>query len=256
MRAETDDAALAELRDVELVDGHPVDLAAATADLGEHRVARLRALARTFDGSGPSARPPAGAEARRLAERVLRADKYQEPREPQPFRGALRWIADRLAPLGRPFRSLWDAAADFPGGQLILLAVIGALIGLAGAALATRTRSAAVALPHGGRRLVDPELDPEELEAQAEAAEAQGLLGAAVRLRYEAGLLRLARSDRLVLRAETTPLDAAAQVGSPAMDRLTATFVDVVYGDRPATAGDVADARQGWAEVLGARSRR
>lgn len=253
-QAVTDDGALAELRSIEVVDGRPVDLAAATADLGTDRPERLRALARTFEGTASS--PVDRAEARRQAARVLEADKYQEPREPRPFRGVLRWLADRLRPVGRPFAALWDAAAELPGGGLLLLCLLGGLVGLAVFALAGRGRGAAVAGSSRGTWLVDPELDPADLEARAAEAEARGELGVAVRLRYEAGLLRLARQGRVVLRPDTTPYGAASQVADPTLDRLTATFVELVYGDRRATDADLGEARQGWDELLAARARR
>ena len=253
-RAAMDDGALAELRSIEVVDGRSVDLAAATADLGTDRPERLRALARSFERV--ASEPVDRAEARRRAVRVLEADKYQEPREPRPFRGALRWLADRLRPVGRPFAALWDAAAELPGGGLLLLCLLGGIVGLAVYALAARGRGAAVARSTRATWLVDPELDPADLDARASEAEARGELGPAVRLRYEAGLLRLARQDRVALRPDTTPYGAASQVGDPTFDRLTATFVDVVYGDRPATHAEVAEARTGWDELLAARVRR
>jgi hypothetical protein len=92
--------------------------------------------------------------------------------------------------------------------------------------------------------------DPAELERRAEEAEAALDLDRAVRLRYEAGLVRLVRAGRLELRPDTTAAGAARQVGSPTMDRLTADFEAVVYGGRPADAADVARSRAGWVELL------
>ena len=107
-----------------------------------------------------------------------------------------------------------------------------------------------------GSALVDPEADPAVLDAAADAAEAAGDLAAAVRLRYEAGLVRLVRADRIELRPETTASGAAGQVDLPVMYELTADFEQVVYGGRAAVAADVDRARAGWADVVGARSRR
>ena len=253
-RAETDDAALADLREIRVVDGRPVDLAAATADLGPHRRDRLAALARSFEATEPVAIDRG--EARQMAEDVLAADKFQEAREPQPFRGALRWLTDRLRPVGRPFAAMWDAIAEVPGGGLVAVAVLGAVLGLCLAALLNLRSGSSVSRGASGGWLVDPELDPVDLEAQAQAAAGEGRYGAAVRLRYEAGLVRLDREGRVVLRRDTTPYGAAAQVGDPILDALTATFVDVVYGEREATAAEDHEAALGWGELLGTRVRR
>ena len=78
----------------------------------------------------------------------------------------------------------------------------------------------------------------------------------AVRFRYEAGLLRLVRLDLLVLRADTTPSDAARQVSSAVMDELTADFEAVVYGGREATPRELDRSRTGWSELLTTASRR
>ncbi|MEZ5177720.1 MAG: DUF4129 domain-containing protein [Acidimicrobiales bacterium] len=76
-----------------------------------------------------------------------------------------------------------------------------------------------------------------------------------MRLRYEAGLLRLVRLGHLRLRPDTTAAGAARQVGRPVMDRLTTDFEEVVYGRRLATADDVARSRR-MGRAAGCRARR
>ena len=98
--------------------------------------------------------------------------------------------------------------------------------------------------------LVDASADPAELERRADLAERDGDMATAVRLRFEAGLIRLVRSDRLDLRIDTTAEAAARQVADPTMDRLTIDFEEVTYGGRPARADDLERARSGWREVL------
>lgn len=254
--AATDDDALAELRAVTEVEGRPVDLVAATADLGSARAARLDALARALDGGargGAAAEvPDAGRDAdRRAAQEVLDDDKFRERRVPKPFQGVLSWLADRLRPVGR----LFEPILDLPGGPYVLGGLLATLGAAAIAFVSSRRSGAAVAASVAGR-LVDPDLDPVDLDRRADEAEGEGDALGAVRLRYQAGLLRLAREGRLDLRADTTAAGAAHQVDHPVLHQLTADFEEVVYGDRPATAAVLARSRQGWAEVLGARSRR
>lgn len=254
-RAVDDDAALAELREIREVDERAVDLASATASLGADRGVRLRALAEELDAGGTvgSVDVSGGtAEARRSAERVLDDDKFHERELPQPFRGPLEWLADRFRPVGRFFDRLLSPILDLPGGAAIVAAlVIG--VGAAGTAALIGRRSRALVARSSAQRLVDPTADPADLDRRADAAAADGDLEGSVRLRYLAGLLRLARADRLVLRPDTTPSGAALQVALPVMDRLTVDFEEIVYGERVPTEADVAASRSGWAEVLGAR---
>lgn len=253
--AVTDDDALAELRAVTRVDGRAVDLGAATSGLDTERAARLEGLARSLDraGGAPPRDEPGAASARdrRAARDVLADDKFRERQVPKPFQGILSWLADRLRPVGRVFAPL----ADLPGGPFLLGLVVA---GVAAAGITAVARRRTLAQVVGGRSggLVDPDLDPVDLDDRAAAAEAAGDGLGAVRLRYQAGLLRLAREGRLVLRADTTAADAARQVDHPVLHRLTADFEAVVYGDDPATAEVLDRSRRGWAEVLGARSRR
>jgi hypothetical protein len=243
------------LRTVTEVDGRPVDLAAATDDLGADRAARLQALAEALEPD--RAEPPTApalddpAAARERAAEVVGRDKYQESQLPRPFKGLLEWIADRLRPIGDGLDRLADRV---PGGRFVLLGLLGAAIGWVAWWAANRTGRARVV--DEGWSLVDPTADPAALDADADAAEAAGDHATAVRRRYEAGLLRLARAGRIELRPATTPAQVARALGDPTVDRLTATFEEVVYGGRSAFAVDAEAARRGWLEVLGAGARR
>lgn len=251
--AATDDAALAELRSITEVDGVPVDLAAATADLGADRRSRLLALAAVLAGDepvgDPGARDPDAARTR--AEEVLAADKYQETRLPRPFKGPLEWLADRLRPVGD---AIDDVAGSIPGGRGLLLVGLGIALGALTWWATTRTGRAKIA--NARWSVVDPAADPAELDRAADDAEAAGDHATAVRRRYEAGLLRLAREGRIDLRPDTTPASVAAALGDQTVDRLTATFEEVVYGGRGASVADADEARDGWRAVLGIGSRR
>ena len=248
-RAVTDDGALLDLRAVTEIDGHAVDLGPVTV-AGPGRTARLRALARDLDPAtaGPSS-SAAPVEARDAAKRVLDGRDYREPDVPKPFAGILGWLRDRLRPVGDFLSAVFEPILDLPGGSFLVGAIfVGVAALLTRVAVARRSKAAVTRRAGGG--LVDPTVDPSDLVGWAEEAEAAGDLTAAIRLRYEAGLLLLVRADRLVLRTETTAAGAARQVGDPVMDRLTAMFEEVVYGGRPATVADAAEARVGWTEIL------
>lgn len=248
--AVTDDDALAALRAVQEIDGQPVDPAAATTRLGPGRQDRLTGLADALDQGASAATVPDDREvARSSAQRVLDDGKFQEDEVPRPFKGLLEWIADRLRPVGRFLDRLVEPILDLPGGA----AVLGALI-IGGGAVATAwligRRSRAAVGRSTGSSLVDPSLDPVDVERRADVAGAAGDLTGSIRLRYQAGLLRLVQAERLVLRPDTTATGAARQVDLATMDRLTVDFEEIVYGDRAPNADDAARARQGWAEVL------
>lgn len=193
--------------------------------------------------------------ARQTAREILDGSKFEEPRFPRPFKGVLEWMADLIRPvldlLHDVFGPSIRALAGVPGGRFVLAAVAG---GLAGALVywLARRRSRSAVVRDGGAGLVDLRSDPAALDREADDAEAAGDHALAVRRRYEAGLLRLVRSERLVLRPETTPGAAARQVDRPTMDLLTSDFEEIVYGGRPAGGEDSLRAREMWADLLGA----
>ena len=262
-----DDDALADLRDIESVDGRPVDLGAATSGVEsdpDTRAARLDGLATAISGgSDPVGVGPGTSEdptaARDAAADVLEDRKYRPTELPRPLAGPLEWLADRLRPVGDAWNSFVDAvfrvADSIPGGRFLLfLAVVGAaatamvwLVGRRSRAAVERARSSS---------LVDLDLDPRQLEREADDAERSGDHAAAVRRRYEAGLLRLVDAGRLDLTPATTAAGAAAQVAEETMDEATAAFEEIVYGGREATAADSERSRALWGALLGAGARR
>ncbi len=252
-QAANDPAALDDLRAVDHIDGRPVDLTAVTDVSVDDRRARLTELADQLDETTAGATPaPSTEDARRSAERVLDAKKFRGNRLPQPFRGPLTWVSDRLSGVTDFFAPVFA----FAWVQVVLFIGVLAGTGFVAMRLIKRRGRAALRRTRGDGHLVDPNLDPAELDRQADEAADAGDYQSAVRLRYEAGLLRLARSGRLDLRIATTARGAADQVGHPAMDRLTDDFERLVYGGRAATAGDVDAARNGWTEILGVGARR
>jgi hypothetical protein len=90
-----------------------------------------------------------------------------------------------------------------------------------------------------------------ELEAQAEAAEADGDHALAVRLRFQAGLVRLDDDAHAI---DLTPalLNSAVRntLANTRFDHLATTFEEITYGERPAAAQQSADARREWPVVV------
>jgi hypothetical protein len=244
-RAATDEAALAELRRIDRVDGLPVDLEAALAGAeGDELERRLATLA--AGEAGPAAAPAA---ARERAAEILSERRFRESGPPRPFRRFLAWLGDRLEPLARPFRWL---AGWLPGGESVLWALLGGIViaGAAAFAVWLGRRRGGTVVERLGRGRGEPALDPRRLERLAEEAEERGELGLALRLRFRAGLLRLARL-RAVPRPETlTSRQLVRLLRSEQFDRLARDLDEVVYGGRPATPADVEAARTGWPRVL------
>lgn len=256
MEAVTSEEALADLRQITEVDGRPVDLRAATADMGSDRAVRLTALAEAFGdaGSGASVEP---GKARQQAEEILDDDKFNEEELPKPFKGALEWLADLFRPIGRLFEPIFDAFEAIPGGEYLLLALLAAGLGwLTWWLVQRRSRASVASAAAESWRLVDPSLDPEALDREADSAHAAGDHSRSVRLRYEAGIVRLARAEVITLRPDTTPSGVARQLAEPVLDDLTSTFEVVVYGGRVATEAESVQARTGWLALTAARSGR
>jgi hypothetical protein len=239
-----DASALERLRRVDAVDGRPVDLAAALhAENGELR-ARLATLA-----AGREAAEVGGGDAQREAARILDERRFHGSRVPRPLHGVLEWLGEKLSFLSRPFDWLADR---IPGGPAALWTVIAALVVGLAAVVATRLGA------RRGGRLLDAATvrrtgrapDPEGLERDAAEAERRGDLELALRLRFRAGLIRLARAEVIPGHEPLTSGQLRRLVRSQSFDRLALDLDEVVYGDTPASAEQVGRAREVWPRVL------
>jgi hypothetical protein len=92
--------------------------------------------------------------------------------------------------------------------------------------------------------------DPAALERAAAAAERAGDLRGAIRLRFQAGLLRLDRARVIEWRPSLTTAEIARSVRSPEFASLARRFDEIVYGGRVPLPEDAATARRGWAELI------
>jgi hypothetical protein len=191
--------------------------------------------------------------ARRAAQHILSDRRFRPSSTPRPLRGPLHWLGDRIesafGPLGRLFRLM-------PGWTwLVALAVVVAAVAWI---VARRARKRVARAPTRGpvRGRLDDGEDPDELERAADAAERDGDLARAVRLRFRAGLLRLGDRGAIEYRPSVTTGEVRRTLGSNRFDELAGTFEAVTYGGRSADPPDVDAARREWPNVLEEAGRR
>jgi hypothetical protein len=251
-RAEHDETALARLRRVQRVDGTPVDMDAALGDArGPGLAGRLRVLATPPEGT-----PANPGDARREAARIVDQPRYKPPAQPRPLRGFFRWVGARVAPLGRFLRPLGRPFAwlfrTVTGSWTWSLLTGGVVVGLALfiSLRLTRRRGRGLAMGGGRHRDRTRGLDPDQLERDADAAEAAGHYDAAFRLRFLAGLVRLDRAGVVELRPSLTSGGLRRQVPSTSLRTLSLRFDEIVYGGRAAGPDDVETARREWPRTL------
>lgn len=190
-------------------------------------------------------------ETRRAAAEILRERRFQTEKSPQPLRGVLIWIGDRLIVLGRPFGWLRrHLDGILPGGGSVVWIVmtvtaIAILSVLTWRVTAVRTRR--VGIIGAGSQSAQT---ADELERLASEAEAQHDFAHAVRLRFRAGLRRLAESN--VLRApEHRPNgDLALALSDTHFESLARRFDQVAYGAVVTTAEDLSAAKLEWPIVV------
>lgn len=190
-------------------------------------------------------------ETRRAAADILRERRFQIEKSPQPLRGVLTWIGDRLIVLGRPFgwlRRQLDGV--LPGGGSVVwivitvtaIVIVGVLTWRVTAVRARRVRS--IGASERSAQTAD------ELERLAGEAEAQHDFARAVRLRFRAGLRRLAEFN--VVRApEHRPNgDLALSLSDTHFESLARRFDQVAYGAVVTTAQDLNTAKLQWPIVV------
>lgn len=216
-----------------------------------------------MEGAGATARvvtalaveAPDADAARRDAARILSDDRFQPNDVPRPFGGVFDWIGDRLEPLGDVLERIGDAfeavGDAVPGGVGVLVAGL-AVVGFALALFATGTLVSRRARAAGSGNGRSPAVgdDPGALERVARDAERRGDFDAAVRLRFRAGLLRVAETRAIEWRPSLTSNGVARAIRSPAFEELATAFDAIAYGGRRARATDAETARAKWQQVL------
>ena len=238
-----DQTALAELRAVDSVDGQPAQIAEALDTSSAVALqSRLRALATPASGAAPN---PGQAQA--TAASVLHQRQYGRAPLPDP----IGTVFDKVG------RFLSKLASHAPGGPVVFWLVVAAIV-LAGAGFGARRMMRRLDPGVRAARLYDggSAESPDELMAEAAAAEARGAYREAIRLRFQAGLLTLGERGRLDYRPSLLTGEARRTVHSETFDDLAARFEQVAYADAPADAAEAAAARDGWDTVLTKDDRR
>jgi hypothetical protein len=199
-------------------------------------------------------RDPA-AVAREQARAILSQPRYRGSSVPRPLHGALVWVGEKLAPVARPFHWL---GRHLPGGDATVWAILAGLVIFIAVLIAGHAAGR-----RGGRRLEQLESErlpsdagPAQLERAADVAERSGDHELALRLRFRAGLLRLARARIIPLPDSVTSGQVRRLLRLSEFDALARTHDEVVYGGREASADDVAVARESWPQVVAAAGSR
>ncbi len=244
-RAVDDPGALAQLRQVDSVDGRAVDIRGALAGAsGAALDARLRQLA----ASVPVRTAPASRDPRQDAREVLAQPRFHSESVPGPFRRIIHWLG-KLVPDLKPVLRWLDKL--LPGPRSVVWLVLGAAFAGVAWFIARRFLTTRISAATEAARAAAPaEFDPKALERQAAEAEAAGDLETALRLRFRAGLLRLDERGAIEFRPSISTYEVRRALRSDDFDGLAATFDDVVYGGREAVSGDVAEARERWPKVV------
>jgi Domain of unknown function (DUF4129) len=187
-------------------------------------------------------------QAREEARRILAERRFHGTSLPRPFHGALEWLSRHLHFVARA----WDWLAANVGGAGVLWGILGAVALVTAIVAAARLASRRISFEADEALLAvrGREEDPAALERLADEAERRGDLEVAVRLRFRAGLLRLARAKALPQRPSLRTGEARRTLHSSRFDRLARDFDEIVYGRRPARADDLAAARSEWPHVL------
>ena len=191
--------------------------------------------------------------ARDAARQILAEQRFHASPVPRPLHGLLHAIGKLWQPVGRRLDDAFGTIAGvLPGGRAALWVILAALVLLAVGALTARStrrvlrETADGAGPQGGARRGAAALEREAVEA-----ERAGRLQEAVRLRFQAGLMRLAEHDLIDGAASTPNAQLRRELHSPRFDALARRFDEIVYGGDEAREQDVQDARREWPRLVG-----
>ena len=187
--------------------------------------------------------------ARRAAQRILSDRRFRSSPTPRPLRGPLHWLGDRLDALFGPLGRLISSVS----GRVWLVALGVVVAAIVWIVIRHRRRRLTTA-PAGRAARVAPTdtdaEDPDALERAADAAERDGDLARAVRLRFRAGLLRLGDRGAIRYRPSVTTGEVRTTLRSQRFDDLAGTFEAVAYGGREADRPDLDASRREWPYVL------
>jgi len=209
--------------------------------------------------SAPSLQLADADSARRAAAAILREGRFHNPKVPRPLHGVLHDLGDLIGAVGRAVSRAVDGVGGvFPGGTVAVWILLG-LVLLAAIGYAARRYSHRALLRESrrgsaARRAGGPERAA-DLEREAARAEADGRFEEAVRLRFRAGLARLAEGGAIRTARSTPNAQLSRMLHSRDFDALARRFDEIAYGASPAGPEDADDARRRWGEVVSGRPR-
>ncbi len=192
---------------------------------------------------------------RELAKKILSEKRFAPSERPQPLRRPLAWLGEQISNLFRPFGQVIAAAvrALFSNPLIGIIVLVAVIVALFFAVRNISLRRSADLANAAAARTLESSVDPSQLEGEADSAEQRGEHDLAVRLRFKAGLIRLAAADR-VPRSEATNGELRWALREAEFDELADDFDEIVYGGRPATAEDAQAAKQRWPKLTGPRT--
>lgn len=209
--------------------------------------------------SAASASSQSAALARSQARAILAERRFRSGPVPRPLHGLLHTVGRALE---SPLQLLDELVAKVgniaPGGTATVWAVLAAAVLALSALLATRGARRALREPYGTGALAGtgPPVRASDLERDATAAQAEGRHADAVRLRFRAGLMRLAERELVAAAPSMLNAEVSRALGSESFDQLARRFEEIAYGGRDAEEGDVLTSRREWSELLASREHR
>jgi hypothetical protein len=195
---------------------------------------------------------PSPQQARAAAKRILAGSRYHSHPLPRPLHGVLHtlgsWLDTIFSPVGRFIAHFFSAVGPVWGGLIAFALLVG--VAAVGSLLLIRRRERTGGLSKRNVSGAFKPEDPDDLDQLAGEAESSGDLSAAIRMRFRAGLIRLARRGYIDQQDTRTSSDLSAALVSNRFDRLAHDLEEIVYASRPASGEDVATAREFWPRVL------
>lgn len=193
--------------------------------------------------------------ARSHARAILAEARFHSPSVPRPLHGLLQTLGSALeSPLNAVAKLVSSLGTVTPGGEGAVWGVLAAAVLALSGVLALRGARRALGGPGTPYAAGDGAPSARELELRAQAAETQGQLAEAVRLRFRAGLLRLQERELLDAAPSTLNAEVSRVLRSERFDALARRFEEIAYGGRAASEEDVRLAREEWSHLLERRS--
>jgi hypothetical protein len=209
--------------------------------------------------SGASASSQPAALARGQARAILNEARFRNGSIPRPLHGLLHTVGKALESPLQILDELVSRVGDvMPGGTVTVWALLAAAVLALSALLAARGARRALREPYGPGALAGtgPPLRANDLERDATAAQAEGRHADAVRLRFRAGLMRLAERELVEAAPSMLNAEVSRALRSESFDRLALRFEEIAYGGRDAHEEDVLASRRDWGDLLGSRERK